>query len=382
MNMKKYTLRDEYDAPSRDELKAFADEFNNQGEAKRAKGANAEKARKTGKGFARAKIYNILDNGKFEGHIYDRTEDLNISKEDNDDIRMMTHAGRFDGFNGASKESTNDAPAYIKPTMIEFNGNAKPLDEINPEIETIMTNEYISKGKWNGKQTTTEIYNNIQNMNTLKTIKELEFDNQSPFYMAKSKGKKIGLFLKPTNIIAGDNKKQPQGLNTNKKTKDNTIGTNNRIYKKIYIYNANEHEKRTLKESKEYETYIRNHTEGCIEKITGTRTEEYERQLYRNDRNTIIKEDMKGIMKAKDEAKKAIKTQHSYDPILPYTNKYINEDGKYNKEGKELFSINQIHEARSGREEARINMKARNNNMGKNKKGKYYSTIKNKWISY
>lgn len=325
---------------------------------------------------------NNQSKGKYEGIIYSRTEDLNINKEDNNDIRMMEHPGRFDGFNGASQELTNDAPAYIKPNMITFTGNAKPLDEINPEIETIRTDECISNGKWNGKQTTTEIYNNIQNMNTLKTIKELEFDNKSPFYMAQSKGKKIGLFLKPTNIIAGDNKKQPQGLNTNKKTKDNTIGTNNRIYKKIYIYNANEHEKRELKESKEYETYIRNHTEGCMEKITGTRTEEYERQLYRNDRNTIIKEDMKGIMKGKDEAKKAIKTQHSYEPINAYKNKYINEDGKYNKKGKELFSINQIHEARSGREEARINMKARNNNMGKNKKGKYYSTIKNKWISY
>ena len=42
-----------------------------------------------------------------------------------------------------------------------------------------------------------------------------------------------------------------------------------------------------------------------------TRTEEYERQLYRNDRNTIIKEDMKGIMKGKDEAKNAIKMLNS-----------------------------------------------------------------------
>ena len=319
---------------------------------------------------------------KFEGRIHSRTEPLNIKHEDNDDIRMMEHPGRFDGFNGASEELTNDAPAYIIPTMIEFNGNAKPLNEINPEIETIMTDECISTGKWNGKQTTIEIYNNIKNMNTLKTIKELEFDNQSPFYMAKSKGKKIGLFLKPTNIIAGDNKNQPQGLNINRKIKDNTIGTNNKIYKKIYIYNANEHEKKELKESDEYETYIRNHTEGCIEKTTGTRTEEYERQLYRNDRNTIIKEDMNGIMKGKDEETKAIKTEHSYDPIIPYENKYINEDGKYNKKGKELFSINYINESRSGREEARINMKARNNNIGKNKKGKYYSTIKNKWISY
>ena len=132
---------------------------------------------------------------KFEGRIYSRTEKIDINKED-DDIRMMEHPGRFDGFNGASEELTNDAPAYIKPTMIKFNGNAKALNEINPEIETIMTDECISTGKWNGKQTTIEIYNNIKNMNTLKTIKELEFDNQSPFYMAKSKGKKMFKFLK------------------------------------------------------------------------------------------------------------------------------------------------------------------------------------------
>lgn len=167
MNMKKYTLRDEYNAPSRDELKAFADEFNNKGEIKRAKGADAEKARKTGKGFARAKIYNILDNGKFEGHIYDRTEDLNISKED-DDIRMMEHPGIFDGFNGASEQSTNDAQAYIKPTMITFTGNAKPLDEINAEeIETIMTDECISNGKWNGQLISQEKYDEIMNEETI-----------------------------------------------------------------------------------------------------------------------------------------------------------------------------------------------------------------------
>ena len=167
MNMKKYTLRDEYDAPSRDELKAFADEINNHGEAKRAKGADAEKARKTGKGFARAKIYNILDNGKFEGHIYDRTEEINLSKED-DDIRMMEHAGRFDGFNGASKQSINDAPAYIKPTMIKFNGNAKPLDEINAEeITTIKTDTCISNGKWNGQLISQEKYDEIMNEETI-----------------------------------------------------------------------------------------------------------------------------------------------------------------------------------------------------------------------
>lgn len=167
MNMKKYTLRDEYNASSRDELKAFADEINNSGEAKRAKGADAEKARKTGKGFARAKIYNILDNGKFEGHIYDRTEDLNLSKED-DDIRMMEHAGRFDGFNGASQQLNNDAPAYIKPTMIKFTGNAKPLDEINAEeIETIKTDECISNGKWNGQLISQEKYDEIMNEETI-----------------------------------------------------------------------------------------------------------------------------------------------------------------------------------------------------------------------
>lgn len=167
MNMKKYTLRDEYTPISRDELKAFADEFNHQGESKRAKGANAEKARKTGKGFARAKIYNILDNGKFEGHIYDRTEEINISKED-DDIRMMEHHGRFDGFNGASQINNNDAPAYIKPTMIKFNGNAKPLDEINAEeIETIMTDECISNGKWNGQLISQEKYDEIMNEETI-----------------------------------------------------------------------------------------------------------------------------------------------------------------------------------------------------------------------
>lgn len=167
MNMKKYTLRDEYNAPSRDELKAFADEFNNKGEIKRAKGADAEKARKTGKGFARAKIYNILDNGKFEGHIYDRTEEINISKED-DDIRMMEHPGIFDGFNGASKHLTNDTSSYIKPTMITFTGNAKPLDEINAEeIETIMTDECISNGKWNGQLISQEKYDEIMNEETI-----------------------------------------------------------------------------------------------------------------------------------------------------------------------------------------------------------------------
>ena len=167
MNMKKFTLRDEYTPISREELKAFADEINPQGESKRAKGADAEKARKTGKGFARAKIYNILDNGKFEGHIYDRTEEINISKED-DDIRMMEHAGRFDGFNGAGKHLTNDAPAYNKPTMIKFNGNAKPLDEINAEeIKSIMTDECISNGKWNGQLISQEKYDEIMNEETI-----------------------------------------------------------------------------------------------------------------------------------------------------------------------------------------------------------------------
>ena len=61
--MKKAVLRDEYVAPSRAELKAFADEINSQGESKRAKGADAEKARKVGKGFARSKVGKYLDNG-------------------------------------------------------------------------------------------------------------------------------------------------------------------------------------------------------------------------------------------------------------------------------------------------------------------------------
>lgn len=328
MNMKKYTLRDEYTPISRDELKAFADEINPQGESKRAKGADAEKARKTGKGFARAKIYNILDNGKFEGHIYDRTEEINISKEEEDDIRMMEHPGRFDGFNGASKQSINDAPSYIKPTMIKFNGNAKPLDEINPEIETIMTDECISNGKWNGQLLTTNKYNKLQ-----------EYINNNGLYMTPIYEERLKTITTKNGIIIEEKLFRPiKNKHTGKRIAPLNIESieegrfkdlTQRTIKfegeemKDYGFTNNPNtiitirtlqtftqkgEKRTLKEGKEYETYTRNHTEGCMEKTTATKLEEQERKLYRIDRHEIIQEDTNGIMKRENEQlKPAIK---------------------------------------------------------------------------
>lgn len=327
MNMKKYTLRDEYNAPSRDELKAFADEINNSGEAKRAKGANAEKARKTGKGFARAKIYNILDNGKFEGHIYDRTEDLNLSKED-DDIRMMEHPGRFDGFNGASKHLTNDAPTYIKPTMIKFNGNAKPLDEINPEIETIMTDECISNGKWNRELLTTDKYNKLQeyiNNNglymtpiyeeILKTITTKNGIIIEEKLFRPIKNKHTGKRIAPLNIETIEEGRfkdltQKTTKFEGRKIKDYGFTNNPNTIMTIRTLQTftQKGEKRTLKEGEKYETYTRNHTEGCMEKTTATKLEEQERKLYRIDRHEIIQEDTNGIMKKENEQlKPAIK---------------------------------------------------------------------------
>ena len=153
--MKKAVLRDEYVAPSRAELKAFADEINKKGESKRAKGADAEKARKVGKGFARSKVGKYLDNGKYEGRIYER-EDV-LSREDlineNDDIKMMHHAGRFDGFNGGNGKSIE---------VIER--KAKALEDINVDnVESIEVDECISNGKWNGELVSQERYDEIMN---------------------------------------------------------------------------------------------------------------------------------------------------------------------------------------------------------------------------
>lgn len=265
--------------------------------------------------------------GKYEGRIYSRTEKIDINKED-DDIRMMEHAGRFDGFNGASKQSTNDAPTYIIPTMIEFNGNAKPLNEINPEIETIMTDECISNGKWNGELLTTDKYNKLQ-----------EYINYNGLYMTpiyeeilKTNTTKNGIILEEKLFKPIKNKhtgKRIAPLNIERieegRFEDLTQRTTKFEGRKIKDYGFTNNpntiitlrtlqtftqkgEKRNLKEGKEYETYIRNHTKGDMEKTTATKLEEQERKLYRIDRHEIIKEDTNGIMKREnDQLKPAIK---------------------------------------------------------------------------
>ena len=271
---------------------------------------------------------NNQSKGKYEGRIYSRTEKIEINKEDNDDIKMMEHAGRFDGFNGASKQSINDAPAYIKPTMIKFNGNAKPLDEINPEIETIMTDECISNGKWNGELLTTDKYNKLQeyiNNNglymtpiyeeILKTITTKNGIIIEEKLFRPIKNKHTGKRIAPLNIESIEEGRfkdltQRTIKFEGKEIKDYgfTNNPNTIITIRTLQTFTQKGEKRTLKEGEEYETYTRNHTEGCMEKTTATKLEEQERKLYRNDRHEIIQEDTNGIMKRENEQlKPAIK---------------------------------------------------------------------------
>ena len=251
--------------------------------------------------------------GKYEGIIYSRTEKIDINKEDND-IRMMEHTGKFDGFNGASKHLTDDAPSYIKPTMIKFNGNAKPLDEINPEIETIMTDECISNGKWNGQLLTTDKYNKLQEyinnnglyMNPIyEEILKTDKANREQKLFKLGRNKHMGKSLKPLTIETIEEgrfeeiKQIGYGFNNNPNTP---------IIIRTFQTFTQKGEKRILKEGKEFETYTRNHTEGCMEKTTATKIEEQERKLCRKDRHEIIQEDTNGIMKRENEQlKPAIK---------------------------------------------------------------------------
>ena len=234
---------------------------------------------------------NNQSKGKHEGRIYSRTEELNITKDD-DDIRMMEHAGRFDGFNGGSEGSTNDAPAYIIPTMIKFNGNAKPLNEINPEIETIMTDECISNGKWNGKQTTIEIYNNIKNM------KEITLDegyDLTEFTIKSNKGiKNISLENYYKDIKTG---KYYNIEDTNYKT---ILEKKSETLKQIAKERGTPSEKETYYIRDNY-IYQTNKQSGSESRTTGKN-----KTLKIPIRNYEAR-DMKDIMKPKKDLKPAIK---------------------------------------------------------------------------
>lgn len=182
--MKKAVLRDEYVAPSRAELKAFIDEEFNGKEANERKANISIENAKSGRYEARD--YEYLDGSvihleakeaikrdeikghlfnsninsadkcvKYEGIIYERENVL--SREDlineNDDIKMMHHAGKFDGFNGGNGK------------IIEvIERKAKALEDINVDnVKSIEVDECISNGKWNGKLVSQEKYDEIMN---------------------------------------------------------------------------------------------------------------------------------------------------------------------------------------------------------------------------
>ena len=219
--MKKAVLRDEYVAPSRAELKAFIEkEFNGKEADERKANISIENAKS---GRYEARDYEYLDGSvihleakeaikrdeikghlfnsninsadkcvKYEGIIYERENVL--SREDlineNDDIKMMHHAGRFDGFNGGNGKSIE---------VIER--KAKALEDINVDnVESVQVDECISNGKWNGKLVSHRKYDEVNEwiennrLNIVKIFEIGEYDEDKKcvidgnmFYFRKGK---------------------------------------------------------------------------------------------------------------------------------------------------------------------------------------------------
>ncbi len=298
--MKKFVLRDEYEAISRDELKAFADEINNHGEAKRAKGADAEKARKVGKGFARSKVGKYLDNGKYEGIIYERENVL--SREDlineNDDIKMMHHAGKFDGFNGGNGKS-------IK--VIER--KAKALEDINVDnVESVQVDECISNGKWNGKLVSHRKYDEVNEwiennrLNIVKIFEIGEYDEDKKcvidgnmFYFRKGK-----LFVLSGQVMAdrydlSNIHEVANDFAVSRRNSDVFIRRSKNIRGDKIIENVKDN---VIEEEK---VAVRNNSDGCIEEVKVDSEEVVEiKEFKRSNLMNIIIEDL-DIMKRNDD---------------------------------------------------------------------------------
>ena len=128
---------------------------------------------------------------KYEGRIYER-EDV-LSHEDlineNDDIKMMHHAGRFDGFNGGNGKSIE---------VIER--KAKALEDINVDnVESVQVDECISNGEWNGQLVSHRKYDKVNEWienNRLYIVNEYVINEEKElnglfYYDKKGKIKRI-----------------------------------------------------------------------------------------------------------------------------------------------------------------------------------------------
>lgn len=400
--MKKFVLRDEYEAISRDELKAFADEINNQGEAKRAKGADAEKARKVGKGFARSKVGKYLDNGKYEGIIYERKEKLSLFKNDKDIEIVVPEFVRdyvlvVDYVGICHQNLMAMAKARIMPVMVgarwklwDVNNNDDFIGQSSRNYNNEMINGIVERGinwsklMYDGVDASRAFAKSWVNdeRNIIKVIGIGEREVKSMFYSIYKKGVYCGKDAKSVNRVSR-NKQNELGLNGKIINSKIGNGKNHKIYKKLYIYNERENEKKKVEDDKEeIGGYVRSEIEGGMVEVMSKVEKVEEVNKFRYDRNDIVKEDMKGIMKKSDDEKVSANVEHSIKEIKAYNNNYINDEGEIILRGHEIFSINKVHEARSGNEKARVRMKERNNNLNKNIGGKYWSAILNKWISY
>lgn len=218
--------------------------------------------------------------------------------------------------------------------------------------------------------------------NIINVIGVGEREVKSMFYSVYKKGVYCGKDAKSVNRVSR-NKQNELGLNGKIINSKIGSGKNHKIYKKLYIYNERENEKKKVGDDKEeIGRYVRSEIEGGIVEVMSKVEKVEEVNKFRYDRNDIVKENMKGIMKKSDDEKVSANVEHSLKEIKAYNNNYINDEGEIILRGHEIFSINKVHEARSGNEKARVRMKERNNNLNKNIGGKYWSAILNKWVSY
>lgn len=237
---------------------------------------------------------------KYEGRVYERENVL--SREDlineNDDIKMMHHAGKFDGFNGGNGK------------IIEvIERKAKALKDINVDnVKSIEVDECISNGKWNGKLLSQERYDDLIefiNNNEISIVKIYEigeYDNDkkcvidsSMFYFRKGK-----LFILKEDVI--ENRYDLSNIHEvendfalSRRNSDVFIRRSKNIRGDKIIENVKD---LIIEEEK---VAVRNNSDGCIEEVNVNSQEAVEiKEFKRCNLMNIVIEDL-NIMKRNDD---------------------------------------------------------------------------------